>query len=52
MQVRLKLNGARQLLVYTNKMNILGDNATNKYKESFIDASKKVDLEVNAEKPK
>jgi hypothetical protein len=44
-QVGLKLNGTRQMLVYADDVNLLGDNT-----ENLIDASEEVGLEVNAEK--
>jgi hypothetical protein len=53
-QVRPKLNGTHQLLVYADDMNLLGDNmdTINKNTETFIDDSKEVCLEVNVEKTK
>jgi hypothetical protein len=50
--VGLKLNGAYQLLVYADDVNLLGVNIDNikKNMETLIDASKKVGLEVNTEK--
>jgi hypothetical protein len=52
-QVGLKLNGTHQLLLYTNDMNLLGDNiSTIKKRPQKIDASKGVSLEVNTEKTK
>jgi hypothetical protein len=53
-QAGLKLNGARQLLAYTDDANLLGDNihTISKNMETLIDASKEVHLEVNAEKTK
>jgi hypothetical protein len=52
--VRLKLNGARQLLAYADEVNLLGDNINtiNKNTHTLIDASKKVGMEVNVEKMK
>jgi hypothetical protein len=51
-QVGLKLNGTRQLLAYADDVNLLGDNIDNikKTKETLIDASKEVGLEINVEK--
>jgi hypothetical protein len=53
-QVGLKLNVTHQLLVYADDVNLLADNigTIKKNKETSIDASKKVDLEVNTEKTK
>jgi hypothetical protein len=53
-QVRLRLNGAHQLLVYADDVNLLGDNTDiiEKNTENLIDASKEAALEVNAEKTK
>jgi hypothetical protein len=49
--VELKLNGTHQLLVYADDVNLLGVTHTvKKNTETLIDASKKVGLEVNAEK--
>jgi hypothetical protein len=52
--VELKLNGTHQLLAYADDVNLLGSNrdTINKNTETLIDASKKVDLEVNIEKTK
>jgi hypothetical protein len=50
-QVGLKLNGAHPLLVYADDMNLLGDTIY-KSRETLIDASKEVGLEVNTEKTK
>jgi hypothetical protein len=52
--VGLKLNGTPQLLVYANDVNLLGDNidTIKKNTEFFIDAKKKVGLEVNTEQSK
>jgi hypothetical protein len=51
-QVELKLYGIYHLLVYTDDVNLLGDNknTTKKSMETLIDSSKEVGLEVNAEK--
>jgi hypothetical protein len=51
-QVVVKLNGTNQLLVYTDDVNLLGDNmdTTKKSIETMIDASEEVRLGVNAEK--
>jgi hypothetical protein len=48
--VGLKLNGTHQLLVYADDMNLLGYNTDTikKNKETVIDASKEVGLEINA----
>jgi hypothetical protein len=52
--VGLKFNGAHQLLVHADDVNLLGDekNTTKKNTEALIDASKEVDAEVNKEKTK
>jgi hypothetical protein len=54
--MELKLNGTHQLLVYADDVSLLGDNilvdTIMQNTETFIDASKKVDLEVNAEETK
>jgi hypothetical protein len=51
-QVTLKLNGAHQLLVYADDVNLLGDkrDATTKDTETLIYINKEFGLEVNAEK--
>jgi hypothetical protein len=53
-QVGLKLNETHQLLAYTDDVNLLGDNidTIKKNRETLIDASKEVDLEINVEKTK
>jgi ribosomal protein S2 len=50
----VKLNGTNQLQVYADDVNLLGDDihVIKKKKETLIDASKNVGLEVNAEKTK
>jgi hypothetical protein len=52
--VGLKLNGTYHLLVYADDVNLLGDNidTIKRSIETLIDATKKADLEVNAEKTK
>jgi hypothetical protein len=53
-QVGLKLNGTHQLLAYADDVNQLGDNidTVKENKETLIDASKAVGLEINVEKTK
>jgi hypothetical protein len=53
-QVRLKLNGTRQLLAYADDVDLLGDNidTIEKKTETLVDASKEVGLEINVEKTK
>jgi phosphoribosylformylglycinamidine (FGAM) synthase-like amidotransferase family enzyme len=53
-QVELKLNWTHQMLVYNDDINLLGKNihTTQKTTQSFIDASKEVGLEVNAQETK
>jgi predicted HTH domain antitoxin len=53
-QVGLKLNGTHQLLVCGDDMNLLGHNIDKikKNKQTVIDTSKEVGLEVNTEKIK
>jgi hypothetical protein len=50
-QVGLKLKGTRQLLVYADDMNLLGDNTDiiKKNAQNLIDTIKEVGLEVNTE---
>jgi hypothetical protein len=52
--VVLKLKDTHQLLVYADGVNVLRNNidTIRKNTETVIDASEKVDLEVNAEKNK
>jgi sorting nexin-29 len=53
-QVGLKLNGTHQLLAYADDVNLLGDNidTIKENRESLIDASKEIGLEINVEKTK
>jgi hypothetical protein len=53
-KVGLELNGTHQLLVYANDVTLLGDsiNTIKENKESFLDASSDVGLDINAEKTK
>jgi hypothetical protein len=52
-QMGLKLNGTRQLLVYTDNVNHFGDNTDTINKNRVTtDASKGVGLEVKADKTK
>jgi hypothetical protein len=48
--VGLKLNGTHQLLIYADDVNLLGNNVDTikKRKETLVDVSKEVGLEVNA----
>jgi len=50
----LKLNGTHQLLVYADDVNILGGSThtINEKAEALLVASKKIGLEVNADKTK
>jgi hypothetical protein len=50
----LKLNGAHQLLVYADDVNILGGsvNTVKENAEALVVAAKEIGLEVNADKSK
>jgi hypothetical protein len=52
--MRLKLNGAHQLLVCADDVNLLGDNidTIKKNTQTFTDARKGASLEVNSKKTK
>jgi hypothetical protein len=52
--VGLKLNGTHQLLVYADDVNLMGDNidTIKKIRETLIDSSMVVGLEVNTQKNK
>jgi hypothetical protein len=53
-EVGLELNGIHQMLVWADDINLLGDsiNTINKNIETFLEASRDVGLEINAEKAK
>jgi hypothetical protein len=51
--LELQMNGAHQLLAYSDDVNLLADNiGTIKKKKTLIDASKEIDLEINVDKTK
>jgi hypothetical protein len=53
-QVGLELNGTHQLLVYADDINLLADskNTIKENKETLLQASRDVGIEINAEKTK
>jgi hypothetical protein len=53
-EVSLKLNGTHQLLVYADDVNLLGDsvNSIKENSETFLETSRDIGLEINAEKTK
>ena len=53
-RIGLELNGKHQLLVYSDDVNMLGENlqTVRENAEIFIKASKEIGLEVNSEKTK
>jgi hypothetical protein len=53
-QVGLKLNGAYQLLIYADDVNLLDENidTIKKYTQTLIDTNKEVGLEINTETTK